>query len=54
MRYSLLNSVCDLIVAQKNVLHSLIWDHILYEYEQGDNATEATKKVCCAKGERHS
>ena len=43
--------MCDLKAAQMNVQHSLIRKLMLYEFEPGHNATEATKNICFAKGE---
>ena len=34
-----------------NVQYSLIWELMLYEFEQGHNSVEATKTICCVKGE---
>ena len=34
-----------------NVRHSLIWQFMLYAFELGHNATEATKNICCTKSE---
>ena len=45
------HSMCDLKVTQMNVQHILIWKLMLYEFERGYNVAEATKNVCCAKGE---
>ena len=48
---ALLHSIFDLKAAQKNVQHSLIWEHMLYKFKLGHNAMEATKNIFCAKGE---
>ena len=43
-------SLFDLKTAQMNVLHSLIWEFMHYEFELGYNKAEATKNICCVKG----
>ena len=34
-----------------NVQNSLIWELMLYEYKVDLDTTEATKRICCVKGE---
>ena len=41
----------DLKTAQINMLCCLIQELMIYEFELGHNATEATKNICCAKGD---
>ena len=48
---ALLHSVSDLKATQMNVQHSLIQELLLYKFELGHKATEATKNICCAKDE---
>ena len=43
--------MCNLKAVQTNVQRMLIWDLLLYEFELNHNAAEATKNICCAKGE---
>ena len=50
-RYTLIHSVCDLIVSQMNVRRSLIRKLMLYEFKLSHNAVETTKNICCVKGE---
>ena len=47
----LLHSMCDLKAAQINVQRCLIWELMPYEFELVHNTVEATKNICCAKGE---
>ena len=49
-RCTLLHSVCDLKTIQMNVQHSIIQEDMLYDIKLGHIATEATKTICCAKG----
>ena len=44
-------SVYDLKVMLMNVQHSLIQELILHEFKLCYNTKEATKKICCMKGE---
>ena len=54
-RSALLHSVVsDLKAAQMNVQHSLIREHLFYEFELSHNAEEATKNICFAKRWKHS
>ena len=46
----LLHFVCDLKATQMNMQHSLIQEHAL-QIQTGHNVMEATKNVCCVKGE---
>ena len=46
---ALLHSVWNLKSTQRNMQHSLIQE--LYEFKLGYNAPEATKIICCVKGE---
>ena len=48
---ALLHSVCDLKAAQMSVQHSQNHEFILYKFELGHNIMEATKNICCMKGE---
>ena len=48
---ALLYFVCDLKAVQLNVQLSLIQEFMLYEFKLGHNAAEATKNICCMKGE---
>ena len=48
---ALLHSMCDLKFTQMNMQHSLIWELMLYKYKLSHNTMEATKNICCAKGE---
>ena len=48
---ALLHSVCDLKAAQIYVQYHLIWELMLYEFEPGHNAMEATKIIYWATGE---
>ena len=43
--------MCDLKAAQMNVQHGLIWEFMLYKFELGHNAMEATKNICYVKSE---
>ena len=43
--------LCDLKATQMNMQYSLIWDLMIYKFELGHKAMEATKNVCCAKDE---
>ena len=43
--------MCDLKAAQMNMQQSLIWELMLFKFELGHNAKEATKNICYAKGE---
>ena len=36
------------------VQSSLIWELMLFEFEQGQNSAETMKKICYVKGKRHS
>ena len=47
----LFHSVLNLNVIQMNVQCSLIWELMLYEFEMGHNAMEATKNICWVKVE---
>ena len=47
----LLHSVCNLKAAQMSVQSYLILELICCEFELGHNAPEATKNICCVKGE---
>ena len=47
--YALLHSVYDLKTVQMNIQCNLIWELMLYEFEQGHNAFETIKNICCAK-----
>ena len=47
----LFHKVCDLKASQMNVQCNLIQEHMLDEFELSDNAGEANKKICYAKGE---
>ena len=42
---------CDLKDAQMNMQHNQIWELMLYKFKLGRNTMEATKNICCAKGE---
>ena len=44
-------SLSDLKATQMNMQYSLIWELMLYEFELNYNAVEATKSICCVKGE---
>ena len=48
---ALFHSVCDLIAIQMNVQCSLIWELILYNFQQGYNTARATKNICYMKSE---
>ena len=48
---SLLNSVYDLKATQMNLQRNLIRKFMLYEFQLGHNATEATKNSCREKGD---
>ena len=48
---ALLPSIHDLKVKQMNVQYGLIQEFRLYEFKLGNNTTEATKNICCVKGE---
>ena len=48
---ALLHSVRDLKAAQISVECNHILELMIYEFEQGHNATEATKNIRCRKGE---
>ena len=50
-RTALLHSMCDLKSVQMKVQHTLIRELTLYELELAHNAAEATKNICCVKGE---
>ena len=41
----------DLKAAQMNMQSSLIQGFMLYKFELAHNAAEATKNICCVKGE---
>ena len=43
--------MCDLKTKQLNVQYSYIQELMLYEFELGYNTVEATKNICCVKGE---
>ena len=45
-RNALFHSVCDLKAAQINTQTSLIREFVLYEFELGHYAAEATKNIC--------
>ena len=47
----LLHSICDLKAVQMNLQCSLIWELMLYEFEQGHDTMEVTKNICCMKSE---
>ena len=47
----LLHFMWDLKVTQVNRQQSLIQELMLYKFELGHNTTEATKNICCVKGE---
>ena len=40
--------------AQMNMQRILIWEIMLYEFELGQNAAEATKNICYRKSEGRS
>ena len=46
----LLHFQWDLKATQMNVLHSLIWKFMLYEFELDYFAGEAAKNICCTEG----
>ena len=48
---ALLHSICDLKTAQTDRQCSLIQKLRLYKSELGYNTMEATKNICCVKGE---
>ena len=48
-RCALFHPACDLRTTQINVQRSLIWEFMLYDFEQGHNATEANKRICPAR-----
>ena len=48
---ALLHLVYNLKVAQMNMQYSLIWELMLYKLELDHNAAEATKNICCVKGD---
>ena len=49
---ALYRCVCDYLKADHmNVQHSLIQELMVYEFEMDHNTAEATKNICCAKGE---
>ena len=48
---NLLNAPSNLKAAQMNMQCSLIQEFMLYKFEMGCSVTEATKNICCAKGE---
>ena len=50
-RCALLHSMCDLKATQMDIQRSLIRKIMLFEFELDQNAAEATKNICCAKGE---
>ena len=50
-RCVLLHSMCNLKAAQMNMECNLICELKLYEFRMGSNAAEATKNICCVKGE---
>ena len=50
-RYALLHSVRDLKAAQMNVQRNLIQELMFYELELRHNLAEATRNICCTKGE---
>ena len=41
----------DLKATQMNIQHSLIQEIMIYKFKLNHNATEATKNICCIKGE---
>ena len=47
----LLHFICDLKATQMNMKHNLIQELMLYEFKCSHNIVEATKGICCAKGE---
>ena len=48
---ALLCTMYDLKAAQMNMQHCLIQKFMLYKFDLDHNVTEATKNICCAKGE---
>ena len=50
-RFALLHSWCDLKAVQTNAQRSLIQELMFSEFTLSHNAVEATKSICCAKGE---
>ena len=48
---ALTHSVYDLKTAQINVQRCLIREHVLYEFELGNNTEKVTENICCAKGD---
>ena len=44
LKHALLDYLSDLKSAQMNVQHSLIQELMLYQFKQGHNAVEETKK----------
>ena len=51
VHYALLHSVYNLKVTLMNVQCSLIWEFKVYEFELSYNTAQASKNICCAKGE---
>ena len=51
LKYALFHTEWDLKAAQMKVQHSLIHGLMLYEIKPGHNVAEATKNICCVKGE---
>ena len=48
---ALLQSVCYLKAAWRNGQQNLFWELMLYEFELDINVGQATKNICCVKGE---
>ena len=48
-RFALPHYVCDLIASQMNMQRIFTRAVRLYRFKLGQNATEAAKKICCAK-----
>ena len=48
---ALLYCMCDLKTVQLNLQCSLIWELMLYDFKLPHDVAEATKNICCAKGQ---
>ena len=44
-------ALCNLKTMQINIQCSLIWELMIYKFKLGHNAVEATRNICCVKGE---
>ena len=44
-------SLCVGVESDINMKYNPIWELILFKFELGHNAANATKNICCAKGE---